>query len=184
MSNAVTKMTIIHADDPTTRFLSVMYESRQDAFCRVTEQSTNSDVIRSLKESNTIMMLGHGNKYGLFSTPDRNGNYSRFLITDRHVEFLRGKTCIGIWCYADQFARRYGLHGLFSGMIVSELQEAIDLNLATTHEEVTRDRDKFARRLHDCIEWYPLDETPKRIKDLDDVHSELTLFNYNNLYYL
>ena len=42
---------------------------------------------------------------------------------------------------------------------------------------------KFTIRLKDCIERYGLKETPQRMKELDDVKSELTTFNYNNLYY-
>ena len=128
-------------------------------------------------------LLGHGNEYGLFSKPDKNGDYRRFLITDRHVQFLRDKTCIGIWCYANKFAERYGLHGLFSGMIISELQEAVDNNIKTTKEEIDREMQTFTLRLRDCIDRYGLQEASIRMRDLDDVKSELTRFNYNNLYY-
>ena len=176
-------MTIIHANDPTTKVLSYLYELRQDISARITEASTNSDIQRAIRGDNTIMMLGHGNQYGLFSKPDKNGEYKRFLITDRHVQFLRDKTCIGIWCHANEFAERYGLHGLFSGMIISELQEAIDDDIHATKEEIDAEMEKFARRLHDCIERFGLAETPVRMRDLDDVKSELTLFNYKNLYY-
>lgn len=175
-------MIIIHANDPSTKFLSLLYETRDDVSCRITESSTNSQVVRALREDDTIMMLGHGNPYGLFSKPNKKGQYERFLITDRHVEFLRGKTCIGFWCYANQFAEQYVLQGLFSGMIVSEMQEAIDLNISTTKEEVDKENVKFALRLKECIENYGLEETPARMKDLDDVQSELTYFNYWNLY--
>ena len=129
------------------------------------------------------MMLGHGNKYGLFSKPNKIGKQERFLITDRHVQYLRGKTCIGIWCYANMFAEKYKLHGLFSGMIISELQEAIDLEVAATKEEIDREMEKFANRLKYCIETYGLEQTPQRMKELDDIQSALTMFNYSNLFY-
>ena len=176
-------MTIIHANDPTTKVLSYLYELRQDISARITEASTNSDIQRAIRGDNTIMMLGHGNQYGLFSKPDKNGEYKRFLITDRHVQFLRDKTCIGIWCHANEFAERYGLHGLFSGMIISELQEAIDYDIHTTKEEIDAEMEKFTRRLNDCIDSFGLAETSIRMRGLDDVKSELTIFNYNNLYY-
>lgn len=176
-------MIIIHANDPSTQFLSLLYETRDDVSCRITESSTNSQVVRALRESDAIMMLGHGNPYGLFSKPNKKGQYERFLITDRHVEFLRSKTCIGIWCYANQFAERYGLHGLFSGMIISELQEAVGLNIFATKEEIDLENVKFALRLKECVENYGLEETPAKMKDLDDVQSELTKFNYGNLYF-
>ena len=176
-------MTVIHANDPTTKVLSHLYEQRQDISARITEASTNGDIQRALLGDDIIMMLGHGNQYGLFSKPNKNGEYRRFLITDRHVQFLRNKTCIGIWCHANLFAEQYGLHGLFSGMIISELQEAIDYHIPATKEEIDAEMEKFARRLNDCIERFGLAETPPLMKDLDDVKSELTLFNYNNLYY-
>ena len=176
-------MTVIHANDPTTQFLSQLYEQREDISARITESSTNGAVQRAISGDDTIMMLGHGNQYGLFSKPNKNGEYKRFLITDRHVQFLRGKTCIGIWCHANEFAKQYSLHGLFSGMIISELHEAIDNQIATTKEEIDREMVKFASRLRDCINRYALKDIPAKMKELDDVKSELTMFNYNKLYF-
>ena len=175
-------MTILHANDPTTQFLSLLYETRDDVTCRITETSTNAQVLRAIREADTIMMLGHGNEYGLFSKPNKNGKFERLLITDRHAEFLRGKTCIGIWCHANKFAKRYGLTGLFTGMIISELQEASDLDILSTKEEIDRENVKFASRLRDCLDNYALEEIPARMKALDDVQSDLTRFNYGNLY--
>ena len=73
----------------------------------ITENNTSSDVQRAIRSDDVIMMLGHGNLYGLFSKPNKNGEYKRFLLTDRHVQFLREKTCIGIWCYANMFAETW-----------------------------------------------------------------------------
>lgn len=176
-------MTIIHANDPTTKFLSQLYEMREDVAAHIDESSTNADVRNAIRRDSTIMMLGHGNKHGLFSMPNKKSEYDRFLVTDSHVQFLRGKTCIGIWCHADQFAKDYGLHGLFSGMIISEMQEAIDWNVRTTQEEINIEMEKFASRLLDCIAQYSLQDIPFKIKELDDVKSGLTTFNYSRLYY-
>ena len=176
-------MTVIHANDPTTKVLSYLYEQRQDVSAHVTETSTNGDIIRAIRGEDSIMMLGHGNQFGLFSKPNKNGEYKRFLITDRHVQFLREKTCIGIWCHANKFAERYGLHGLFSGMIISEQQEAIDYDINATKEEIDMEMEKFTRRLNDCIDRFGLSETSIRMRGLDDVRSDLTIFNYSNLYY-
>ena len=129
------------------------------------------------------MMLGHGNLFGLFSTPDKKGQYRRILVDSGHVQFLRGKSCIGIWCYANEFARQYRLQGLFSGMIISELHEAEENNIPATKEEIDAEMEKFADRLMFCIETYELHEVPDRMLELDDVHSPLTEFNYKNLYY-
>lgn len=176
-------MTVIHATDPTTQVLSLLYQQREDVRMLITERNTSSDVQRAIRSDDVVMMLGHGNEYGLFSKPDKNGEYRRFLITDKHVQFLRDKSCIGIWCYANKFAEKYRLRGLFSGMIISELQEAIDLGVAATKEEIDKEMEKFTIRLKDCIETYGLEQTPFRMKEYDDVQSELTKFNYSNLYY-
>ena len=85
--------------------------------------------------------------------------------------------------YANKFAEKYKLHGLFSGMIISELQEAIDLGIRATKDEIDTEMEKFTIRLKDCMETYGVEQTPIRMKELDDVRSPLTTFNYGNLYY-
>ena len=176
-------MTVIHANDPTIKVLSYLYQQREDMKTLITERNTSSDVQRAIRTDDVIMMLGHGNEYGLFSKPEKDGNYKRFMITDKHVQFLRDKTCIGIWCYANKFAEKYRLHGLFSGIIISESQETIDLGVPATKEEIDKEMEKFTSRLKDCIETYGVEQVPMRMKELDNVQSALTKFNYGNLYY-
>ena len=62
-------MTVIHANDSTTQFLSLLYEQRRDISMHITEASTSA-VQRTIREGETVLMLGHGNKYGLFSMLD------------------------------------------------------------------------------------------------------------------
>ena len=176
-------MTIIHANDPTTRFLSLLYNQRDDIKAHVTEKSTNMEVIRAIRADDAIMMLGHGSKAGLCSIIKENRDFERLIVNSSHVQFLRDKTCIGIWCHADIFADDYKLHGLFSGMIISELYEAEKLNITTTKEEIDQEMIKFTIRLRDCLKQYDLKDIPARMKELDEAKSELTLFNYKNLYY-
>lgn len=176
-------MTIIHANDPTTEVLSLLYSSKEYNYMLIDETSTNADVQNIIRADDLVIMLGHGNQYGLFSKPNKNGKYDRFLITDRHVQFLRNKTCIGIWCHADQFAEQYGLHGLFSGMIISELQEAIDYHIDATKEEIDSEMVLFTKRLKACLEGYDLKDVPIIMRNLDYQKSELNIFNYSHLYY-
>ena len=68
-------------------------------------------------------------------------------------------------------------------MIISELQEAIDLGIRATKDEIDTEMEKFTIRLKDCMETYGVEQTPIRMKELDDVQSLLTTFNYGNLYY-
>ncbi len=64
-------MTVIHATDPTTQVLSLLYQQREDVRMFITERNTSSDVQRAICADDVIMMLGHGNEYGLFSKPDK-----------------------------------------------------------------------------------------------------------------
>ena len=176
-------MTVIHANDPTTKVLSYFYQQREDLKTLITERNNSSDVQRAIRADDVIMMLGHGNPFGLFSTPDRKGQYKRHLIGERHVDFLRGKNCIGIWCYANEFAEHYRLKGLFSGMIISEKQEAVDNQIEVSKAEIDYEMELFTRRLKYCIEHYELKDVPAKMLELDDKHSQLTQFNYSHLFF-
>ena len=68
-------------------------------------------------------------------------------------------------------------------MIISELQEAVDYHVRATKEEIDVEMEKFACRLRHCIDRYDLSEVPMRMQEMNDVTSELNLFNYSHLYY-
>ena len=70
-------MTIIHANDPTTQFLSLLYNQREDIKAVVTEKNSNMEVIRAIRGDETIMMLGHGSEAGLCSIIDDNLDFER-----------------------------------------------------------------------------------------------------------
>ena len=176
-------MTIIHANDPTTKVLSLLYDTKEYNYMRIDERSTNAEVQNIIRGDDLVIMLGHGNQYGLFSIPNRNGKYERFLITDRHVQFLRDKTCIGIWCHASLFAEKYGLHGLFSGMIISERQEAEDYHVSATKKEIDIEMELFTKRLKACLDNNDLKDIPMIMRNLDYPKTELNVFNYSHLYY-
>ncbi len=176
-------MTIIHANDPTTKVLSLLYDTKEYNYMRIDERSTNVEVQNIIRGDDVIIMLGHGNQYGLFSKPNRDGKYERFLITDRHVQFLRDKTCIGIWCHANLFAEKYGLQGLFSGMIISELQEAEDNHVSATKEEIDIEMKLFTKRLKACLDKNDLKDIPMIMRNQDYQKTELNVFNYSHLYY-
>ena len=51
------------------------------------------------------------------------------------------------------------------------------------YDAFMKENKKFAERLRDCINSYPLPQVPAKMAELDDVHSPLTEFNYSRLYY-
>lgn len=92
---------------------------------------------------------------------------------------------IGIWCHADMFARSEGIHGLFSGMVISETSEAEENGVATDKESMDNtNRIMFSQLRMLLDEGTHLHEIPKRLKALDHILSELSRFNYERFYYL
>ena len=131
-----------------------------------------------------IMLLGHGSDKGLFfREDDSKDEFDKVIVGHAHAYHLRkhGGNLVAVWCNADRFARAEGLHGLFSGMIITELCEAAQYRIKTSQEELNRENVKLSLRLRTLlIENTPLSEIPKLLLAMDDVHSPLTTFNYKN----
>ena len=176
---------MIHPNDKTTAMLSALYDELEAQV--VEDYRTTKEMGRLLHHVSTqerIMLLGHGSDKGLFfRADDSKDEFDKIIVGHSHAYHLRkhGGNIVAIWCNADQFARAEGLHGLFTGMIVSELNEALLYQVETTQEELDRENVKLARRLRALLdERIPLNEIPKRMLAMDDVHSPLTTFNYKN----
>lgn len=182
-------MLVIHPKDKTTAMLSALYDELEAQV--VEDYRTTKEMGRLLHHVSTqerIMLLGHGSDKGLFfRKDDSKDEFDKVIVGHSHAYHLRkhGGNIVAVWCNACQFARAEGLHGLFSGMIVSELNEALLYQVETTQEELDRENVKLARRLRALLdERIPLNEIPKRMLAMDDVHSPLTTFNYKNFYYI
>ena len=181
-------MLVIHPKDKTTAMLSALYDGLEAQV--VTDYRTTKEMGRLLHHVSTqdrIMLLGHGSDKGLFfREDDSKEEFDKVIVGHPHTYHLRkhGGNIVAVWCNADQFARAEGLHGLFSGMIVSELNEALLYQVETAQEELDRENVKLVRRLRALFDArIPLSEIPKRMSAMDDVHSPLTTFNYKNFFY-
>lgn len=182
-------MLIIHPKDKTTAMLSALYDGLEAQVVddyRSTKEMTN--LLHHVSTQERILLLGHGSDKGLFfRKDDSKDEYDKVIVSHAHAYHLRkhGGNIVAVWCNADQFAHAEGLHGLFTGMIVSELNEALLYQVETTQEELDCENVKLARRLRALLdERIPLSEIPKRMLAMDDVRTPLTTFNYNNFYYL
>ncbi len=182
-------MLVIHPKDKTTAMLSALYdglEAQVIADYRSTKEMGH--LLHHVSPQERIMLLGHGSDKGLFfRKDDSKDEFDKIIVGHHHAYRLRkhGGNIVAVWCNADQFARAEGLHGLFTGMIVSEVSEALLYQVETTQEELDRENVKLAMKLRTLLdEKIPLSEIPKRMLKMDDVHSPLTTFNYKNFYYL
>lgn len=91
-------------------------------------------------------MLGHGTKHGLIG-------YDKLVINSSLVYLLRDKDCVCIWCNADEFVKKYKLNGFYTGMIVSELEEAdMFINHKYTIEHIEQSNILFADAIRKSID--------------------------------
>jgi len=115
------KTLVIHPDDRSTDFLKPIYADIKRK--TVIVKDTSRDVLLALIRSHdTIIMLGHGSSSGLFNVSGIGKGV--MVIGESMVEELRGKQLIAIWCNADKFIERHSLSALYSGMFISEVNEA------------------------------------------------------------
>ena len=158
--------------------LSAMYEGLKAQVvtdCRTTKEMGH--LLHHVSTQERIMLLEHGSGKGLFyRADDSKEGFDKVIVGHPHTYHLRKHrgNIVAVWCNADQFARAEGLHGLFTRMIVSELNEALLYQVETTQEELDRENVKLAMRLRTLFdERIPLSEMPKRMLAMDDVHSSL-----------
>ena len=143
---------IIHPDDVTTNFLKPIYSSIKDKTV-ITGGITTNQLIREIENHERVMMMGHGSPSGLLSVGKFKNYYGMYIIDEETVPYLSGKKdSVFIWCYADCFVNKHQLNGIYSGMFVSEVSEAIACGLSNvTQQQVTESNDSFGKVMGDCI---------------------------------
>ncbi len=182
-------MIVIHPIDQTTAALSKLYEGMEDVV-RLNQTASNQYIKHTLNHSSSherIYLLGHGSDSGLFSRmDDTKDEFDRLIVNHSHAYYLRKHNCniIGIWCHADLFARKEGLHGLFSGMIISDKREAEEYGIITLQHHIDESCGVMFAKLRKLLDdGVPLHEIPERMRALKG-HSLVDSFNYENFYYL
>ena len=138
------KTLVIHPDDRSTDFLRPIYSNLPDTTV-VTENMSQPALRAAIKEHDQIIMLGHGSPSGLFNVSSI--GHSFFTINGSHAELLRDKKNIFIWCNADQFVKHHNLPGLFTGMFISEVEEANYCRVLTEQAHVDTSNNLFAELL-------------------------------------
>ena len=149
-SNIMKKVLVIHPDDRSTDFLKPIYEGIP--YKTVITGGVTSDVItKEIMNHDRIIMMGHGSPSGLFSMGKFSG-IGPFVINDLNAFLLKDKECVFIWCNADIFVIYHKLKGFYSGMFISEVDEAVYCGLPDTEQkEVSRSNYTFADILGEHI---------------------------------
>jgi hypothetical protein len=169
------KTLIIHPDDITTQFLSECYVDNlliDSDYTLVDYDMRKNELEELIKNNDRIIMLGHGSENCLYG-------YDKYVIDSTYVYLLKDKICIGIWCNADQFFRKYHLKGFYTGMIISEYIEAYYYNINANSDEIKESNRLFALALKSSINTKDFVDNMKSIYKGD---TDLIKFNQNNLF--
>ncbi len=162
------KTLVIHIDDITTRFLGKIYEGCD--YTVITRHPGKTPLKELIKSHDRIIMMGHGDDKGLY------GNTGH-IIHSNLVYLLRDKYCVCIWCNADVFVEKYDLKGLYTGMIISEVEEALMFGINPTYHEVEFSNLLFAEQMRKVI-----DNDTYIDLDYDSDTNLVIQFNKKNLY--
>lgn len=95
-----------------------------------------------------LILIGHGTENGLF-----NKDWNGYVVDSNIVDMLRKIPCIiGVWCYAGNFADRYGLTGFFTSMFISTEEEAACYGFPNvTPEDIKQENILFSKRINKLI---------------------------------
>lgn len=148
------KTLIIHPDDRSTDFLRPIYSNIKGATV-LTKNISENRLRKEIQSHDQILMMGHGTPSGLLNTAGIGKGY--LAVGDRHVDLLRNKRCIFIWCNADQFVERHQLKGLYTGMFISEVGESIYCKVPADQSTVDVSNSRFAALLGGVLIEAPTD---------------------------
>lgn len=136
----------------------------------------SKSAVRCLLRSSTndLVLFGHGDENGLY-----NVRMDGYVINSKDVDLLRKRNVIGIWCYAGNFADKYGLHGFFTSMFISNINEAINLNFDVTQEEIKSENIKFAVSINALLRRHvPYSDWVRNLQEIASF-SDLPFVHYN-----
>ena len=129
------KTLIIHPKDESTTFLDIVYKDIPNQTL-VTGGYTKGEIQQLIREHDRVMMMGHGSPVGLFSVGVF-GSSNGYIIDQTMVPLLtEKKDNVFIWCNADKFVNTFKLKGFYSGMFISEIEEADYCGIPGTDQEL------------------------------------------------
>ena len=165
------KTLVIHPTDKSTDFLTVIYSELDCTVLR--DNISHSKLKKLIKEHDRIVMLGHGTELGLIG-------HGRFFIGSKDVYLLRKKDIVAIWCNADGFVKKYDLKGFYTGMIISEYEEALMFLNGFKVSDIEISNKLFANSVKESISSD--DMLGSMISKYDSVDNSIIDFNKLNLY--
>jgi hypothetical protein len=174
------KILIIHPDMLKPLWLN---KKNDPNFTIVTNGRESKSSLRKLiKCHDHVIMLGHGTDEGLLRTPIRTYNLSN-MVDSSFVQLLREKEWnVFIWCNADEFVKKYNLKGFTTGMIISEIAEAVYCSVVSNGASIDEANDRFVFALKEHLFNEPQILFDDFKKKFDVRNNNVCQFNGNNIY--
>lgn len=173
-------MIVIHIDSQKdTAFLKICYEGLDNV--KLLYNPSRADIDKTLRDNpnEDVMMLGHGSPTGLFGT-----DWRGWAIDASNAKLLKDRNCIGIWCYAKDFGRNFGLKGYFTSMFVSNASEARCHHFKGTDEEIFAEVEVFAKAVNELIKnGTPYEDWVDSLQSGADMSKDFVKYNYENMEY-
>lgn len=139
------KTLVFHPIDATTDFLSNVYKNKDYTIIR--HIPSKSKIKKLIKEHDRIILLGHGTERGLLYNYIPHF-YNHSIIGSEYVYLLRNKICIGIFCYASDFFKKYNLNGLATG----DIDEAYNYSIYTDKNQLRQSNILIANAINQYID--------------------------------
>lgn len=171
------KTLVIHPKDSTTDMLCRIYKDTD--WTIINTNVSKSYLEEQIKLHDRIIMLGHGTPQGLIMS-----GYNRLIINSDLVYLLRDKDCVCMWCNADKFVVKYNLKGFYSGMIISESNEALYEGLYNfSDEDVFESNELFSDLLKECINMKPEEMVKHMNEKYISENNKIIHYNQKNIYF-
>ena len=176
-------MIVVHIDNnsPDAAILTRIYDGLDNITVCYNRSKSNIKRLLRITSNEPVMLLGHGSPGGLLNI-GQNG----FAVGSEHVQWLRNRPVIGIFCYASEFADRYNLHGFFTSMFISNMEEAVieQREQGATDENIAYQQALFCDRIRGLItDNTPLEQWPSILQSQADLSLPFVRFNYEALTY-
>ena len=174
-------MIVIHIDSmEDTSCLKKAYEGLENV--TLLYNPTREEVVGELQRNDDplVMCLGHGSSSGLF-----NRDWFGYVVDHNMADLLRGRKMIGIWCFASSFAERYGMHGYFTSMFVSNINEAEGFGFSdNTNDDIFNEAALFCETINTYLkERLPMDQWIASLQAGCHKEKDYVRFNYEGMQY-
>lgn len=166
---------VIHPTDITTKFLEATYLGR--GWTVINHNPSSKELKEAIKNHDRIIMMGHGTNDGLHG-------HGRFIINSELVYLLREKECVCIWCNADLFVKQYGLKGFYTGMIISEYEEALYYCIIPTYDRIQESNVLFTDVIKNAIHLAPKEMCELVREQYKSDNNNIIDFNKENIYHV